>query len=161
MTAITEDYLNITESFQYSNAIEKINYITAEPNPNININGIGTVVQITINPMGEWLRPAGAYLYVEGNLTKEDGTHFEKDPQGEYPDIALVNNAFPFLFSNMTYLLNSVELESFNNPGELTTIKALLTKQNSFAGIDQCWSLDTYDGQFDNEINYYPISNFL
>jgi len=35
-------------------------------------------------------------------------------------------------------------------------LKGLVSKTKSFTGLDQCWSLDTYDGSYNKKRAYYP-----
>ena len=73
------------------------------------------------------------------------------------PAISFANNGISYLFQNMAYKLNDVEIESFNLCGWATTMKGLLTKPKTFNALDQCWMPDTYDGKFNNLYTYYPI----
>ena len=51
-----------------------------------------------------------------------------------------------YLFSEARYHIDDNQVERFQYPGQTTTIDALLTKSNTFNGLDQCWSLDTGNG---------------
>jgi hypothetical protein len=63
MTAVQEDYLNISESFEYDNSVEKINYIANDPQIGCNYNQQGNII-ITINPTSDWLLPSkGFFIY--------------------------------------------------------------------------------------------------
>ena len=66
---------------------------------------------------------------------------------------------FPYLYNTIRYTVNDVEVESFNYPGQCTTIKHLLTKPNYWTASDIGWDIDTYDGSFvRSDVIYYPIS---
>ena len=122
MTEIIEDYHNISEDLKYDNSVTKIDYIANDQQVNINYNRNGNNIIITINPSADWLLPHKSFLCVEGQLTQADWTLYAADAQGNYPDIALTNNPFPFLFSNIKYSINEVEVENFSYPGYVTSL---------------------------------------
>ena len=112
-----------------------ITYISREPESS-RFN-VGNNIRIVINPTSNWLLnllPSKAYLYVEGVLVQTDGT--PKNMQGEYPNVALVNNAIMHMFSIATYSINDFQIESFGSPGYATLIKGLVGKTKSFTGLD-------------------------
>jgi len=57
---------------------------------------------------------------VEGVLVQADGTTYTKNMQGEYPNVALVNNAMMHMFFIATYSINDFQVESFGSPGYAT-----------------------------------------
>ena len=57
--------------------------------------------------------------------------------------------------------MNDVEVESFNYPGQCTTIKHLFTKPNFWTASDIGWDIDTYDGSLmlvRSDVIHYPVS---
>lgn len=158
MVEVSEQYLNIAEPFEYDSSVSKINYLTQDPRIGTNLNSTQQTI-ITINPTDDWLLPSRSYIYVEGRVLNTDGTRFTKDAAGNWPDITLTNNFFPYLYSVIRYTVNDVEVESFNYPGQCTTIKHLLTKPSYWSSKDIGWDLDTYNGSFiRSDVLYYPIS---
>lgn len=154
MVKISDEYLNITEPFEYDSSVSKIVYLSQDPRIGTDLNAL-TQTFITINPTDDWLLPARSYLYIEGKLLQADGTQFTKDLTGNWPDITLTNNFFPYLYNTLRYTINDVEVESFNYPGQCSTIKHLLTKPNYWNATDMGWEIDTFDGKPDT--NLYPI----
>jgi len=152
---VREEYLDLTEKVQLDNSVSDITYISREPESG-RFN-IGDTIRIVLNPTSNWLLPSRAYLYVEGALVRGDGTPYEKDEQGEYPNITLVNNAIMHMFSIATYSINDFQVESFGNPGYATLMRGLVSKTKSFRGLDQCWSIDTYNGSYNRKHAYYPM----
>ena len=65
---------------------------------------IGDNIRIVINPTSNWLLLYKAYLYVEGVLVQTDGTPYTKNMQGEYANVALVNNAIMHMSVSYTHL---------------------------------------------------------
>ena len=94
MQDVREEYLDITEKAQIDNSVSDITYISRELESSR--YNVGDNIRIVINPTSNWLLPSKAYLYVEGVLgvlVQTDGTPYTKNMQGEYPNVALVNNA--------------------------------------------------------------------
>jgi len=93
--------------------------------------------------------PCEAYFYVEGKITKDAAgtTPFTPLAPGVWPDYALINNFFPYLFEGFSYSIQDTVIEDYNEPGHATTLYHLLTKKASFKGDDMGWIPDTYDGQ--------------
>ena len=157
MVEISEQYLNITEPFEFDSSVSKIVYLSQDPRIGTDLNAL-TQTFITINPTDDWLLPSRSYLYVEGRLLKNDGTAFTKDAIGNWPDITLTSNFFPYLYNTIRYTINDVEVESFNYPGQCTTIKHLLTKPNYWNASDMGWELDNYDGSsVRTDVKCYPV----
>ena len=98
---VREEYLDITEKAPIDNSVSDITYISREPESS-RFN-VGDNIRIVINPTPNWLLPSKAYLYVEGVLVQADGTPYTKNMQGEYPNVALVNNAIMHMFSCLLY----------------------------------------------------------
>jgi len=160
MVEVSEQYLNITEPFEFDSSVSKIVYLSQDPRIGTDLNA-PTQTIITINPMhtkDNWVLTSKSYLYVEGRLLQSDGTRFARDVSGNWPDIALTNNFFAYLCSTLRYTINDVEVESFNYPGQCTTLKHLLTKPNYWTASDMGWNLDTYDGSsVRTDAIYYPV----
>ena len=156
---VHEDYLNITEAYRYDDSVRKISEIEKEPPNSVNYNQVGDI-SITIDPSSNWLLPSKSYLYIEGRVLESiDGTTFQNIQMHNkaYPDLALGNNAMMYLFSNAKYSINDYEIENFNYPGHTTTIHGLISTPKAYNGLDQCWALDTYDGQIVSSLIYVPI----
>ena len=141
----------------YDSSVIDISWIAQDPQIGIDINS-NTTTRITINPTGDFLKPCDSYLYVEGKVTMADGSTIRPIIRNIWPNIALQNNFFPFLYNTMTYTINDVEIENFTAPGQCTTMYHLLTTRRGFNGSDIGWELDTYDGCASYyEIPYNPI----
>ena len=107
MVEISEEYLNISEPFEFDSSVSKIVYLSQDPRIGTDLNAL-TQTFITINPTDDWLLPSRSYLYVEGKLLQTDGTPFTKDVSGNWPDIALTSNFFPYLYNTLRYTINDV-----------------------------------------------------
>lgn len=141
----------------YDSSIIDISWIAQDPQVGVDINS-NTTTRITINPTGDFLKPCDSYLYVEGKITMNDGSAIRPIIRNIWPNVALQNNFFPFMYNTMTYTINDIELENFTAPGQCTTMYHLLTTRRGFNGLDIGWELDTYDGSVDYyEIPYNPV----
>lgn len=157
MVEVSENYLDITEAFEFDSSVSKIVYLSQDPRIGTDLNA-PTQTIITINPTDDWLLPSKSYLYVEGSLLQSNGDRFVRDASGNWPDIALTNNFWPYLYNTIRYTVNDVEVESFNYPGQCTTIKHLLTKPNYWTASDGGWQVDTFNGSsVRTDAIYYPV----
>jgi len=68
MVEVSEQYLNITEPFDFDSSVSKIVYLSQDPRIGADLNA-PTQTIITINPTDDWLLPSKSYLYVEGRRT--------------------------------------------------------------------------------------------
>ena len=67
MVEVSEQYLNITEPFEFDSSVSKIVYLSQDPRIGTDLNA-PTQTIITINPTDDWLLPSKSYLYVEGRF---------------------------------------------------------------------------------------------
>ena len=118
-------------------------------------------IRFTLTGGDAYIVPSESFLYMEGRLVKDDGTPITKDAQGDYPNIVLGNNAPMYLFRDIKYTIDDVEIESFSRPGFATQIKGLLTKSSSYRALNQCWAIDNYDGQSNPIVEYSGIPPFM
>ncbi|XP_055842535.1 uncharacterized protein LOC129909483 [Episyrphus balteatus] len=105
--------LNITHGPSYDNSISKFEYHSYSPflqsfNPSDEI-------RIPIQQQDLCVLPCESYIYIEGCLTKSDG---KPSSTGK-----LSNNAIAFLFEEIHYELNGVNIENNKNVGITTSMK--------------------------------------
>lgn len=105
--------LEIFREPEYSDAIIKEeNYIFYPAADNFNLND---EIRIPIRNQDLYTVPGESYIYIEGNFNVKEGT-------GE---CVLTNNAYAFLFDQVRYELNGIEIDRCNMPGITCTMKAL------------------------------------
>lgn len=155
-----ESALTIDEDIFRAESIIDKDYYPADIPSGTNLNS-DTSFTMDISQSNSWLQPSESYLYLEGRvLANADGTRIGKleGSNKQWPDFALLNNFFPYLFSSVKYSISNVEVEGFSFPGQCTTMYHLLTKERDFNGLDEGWELDTYDGSASTkDIQYYPF----
>ncbi|KAF0708810.1 Uncharacterized protein FWK35_00025456, partial [Aphis craccivora] len=71
-------------------------------------------VRIALHNTESYTLPCGSYIYIEGIITK---------PAELTDDIRFINNGLAFLFSEMKYKLNGIQIQKLANPGITTTLK--------------------------------------
>ena len=136
--------LNIANSAVYDNSITKVEYHSYAPFINTFENN--NEIRISIQHQDLYLLPSDSFIYIEGSLTKSDGTATASG--------RLVNNVVPFLFEEIRYELNGVEIDRNRNMGYTSTIKNFLSlneaESNSLmnAGWSERPSITTTDGHF-------------
>ena len=105
--------LNITQTPGYDNSISKIEYHSYSPflqsyNPSDEI-------RISIQQQDLSILPSESFIYIEGTLKKSDDLISETG--------RLSNNAMAFLFVEIHYELNGVDIECNKNVGITTSLK--------------------------------------
>lgn len=110
--------LQITDAVRFDDSVTKEEYHTYySTSNNFNLND---EIRISIRHQDIYTAPCDSYIYIEGNF-KESST------AGETGTCALTNNAYAFLFDQIRYEINGVEVDRCDNPGITSTIKALVS----------------------------------
>lgn len=145
---MTDNYLEVKEKYKADESIEKMNYVDYDPYSGGNLNTPGAI-RIQILNQDEFLLPSRSYIHLEGNLLDNEDNRIGSNKPGsgdknEY--INLINNAFMYLFDSAYYRINNSEIEGYNNLGQATTIKSLITYPSNFAeGHQFLWIPDHGD----------------
>lgn len=82
-------------------------------------------IRITIQSQDSYLLPCESYIYMQITATTA-GAHGENDPE-----INFVNNFISFLFSDVRYELNGVEIDRVRNVGRSSTMKLSIASRTS------------------------------
>ena len=120
------DKLKFTDTPIIDEIIEEYDYHECEPIAGTSLNNGGDI-RISIQSQDVFTHPSENYLIFEGRLTKADGTLYAKAD-----DVALTNNAIVHLFNRIEYHLSIQLIESFNYPGQATTMLGLLKSPDDF-----------------------------
>src|SRR6478609_2044349 len=138
---ISNNCLDILEPVEYDNSIESKHYVDYTPQSQNNLNILGSPIIIEINAGDNYILPSDSVLYIKGQLVRANGNVYDNDAE-----VALVNNAMMFLFSDIRYSIGNMNAESINNPGQVTTILSYLSQPDDFntsSGLNMCWCKDT------------------
>ena len=111
---------NLTEVVQEDSSIVSQQSFPFNPITGTQYNNAG-IVQINIENQAEYFLPSQSWLQIDGRLLHDnDGAYAVGD------NVALINNAPMYCFSNIKYYLGGNEIESVNEPGQATTMLGLL-----------------------------------
>lgn len=146
------DILNIDVSPFFDNRITKIELHTYNPYANTTFEN-NDEIRIPIQQQDLYALPSKSFLYVEGKLSLPKGT--DKDDK-----VYLDNNCVSFMFDEIRYELNGVEIDRSRNPGITTTLKnyACLSVAKSNALSNAGWDIekknDAYTATATTERNF-------
>ena len=128
--------LNLLETVQEDTSITSQQLFPFNPINGTQYNNAG-IVQINIENQAEYFLPSQSWLQIDGRLLQEDDQAYANNS-----NVALVNNAPMYCFSNIKYFLGGNVIESVNEPGQATTMMGLLKNERSSPGLNQCWAID-------------------
>src|SRR6476661_8551720 len=151
---ISNNCLDILEPVEYDNSIESRYYMDYTPQSQDNLNTLGSPIIIEINAGDNYILPSDSVLYIKGQLVRANGNPYDNDAE-----VALVNNAMMFLFSYIRYSIGNMNVESINNPGQVTTILSYLSQPDDFntsSGLNMCWYKDTTNNANSRKYNALP-----
>ncbi|XP_066590650.1 uncharacterized protein [Prorops nasuta] len=111
------DILDIQESPVLDNRITKIEIHGYNPYANTNLRN-NDEIRIPIQHQDLYILPSQSFLYIEGKVTRTD--------EGK-DEIYLDNNCMAFLFDEIRYELDGVEIDQCRNVGITTSIKNYLS----------------------------------
>ena len=137
---MTSQILKFAEKPIIDESIQEYEYHEYLPLAGANLNIAGEI-NINIELQDLFSHPSESYLVFEGRLTKNDDTAYANADA-----VALCNNGIMYLFSNISYRLASLEIESINHPGPASTMLGLLKYSDDFSkaqGLNQLWQKDT------------------
>ena len=86
--------------------------------------------------------PPKSYINIKGQLRRNDSDN----PYAAANEIALINNAMMYLFTEVKYDLDSTNIEKLSSPGQITSLFGYLSQPDDFstsAGLKYCWNKDT------------------
>lgn len=126
--------LDISQSTSYDNSIESFEYHSYKPYvTSFNKND---EIRIPINQQDLYVLPSLSTLYIEGKVIVKNSK------KEKVSSVHFVNNPVLFLFQDMRYELNGVEIDRIKNAGITTTMKSYLSlnENESKSAIAWGWS---------------------
>ncbi|KAL0850900.1 hypothetical protein ABMA28_006809 [Loxostege sticticalis] len=151
--------LNITQQTSYDNSIESFEYHSYKPYvTSFNKND---EIRIPINQQDLYVLPSLSSLYIEGKVIVYNSTTKEK-----VSNVHFVNNPALFLFQDIRYELNGVEIDKIKNAGVTTTIKSYLSLNENESKYARVWGWspeginNTSGGEFSVSIPLNKILGF-
>lgn len=151
--------LNISQPTSYENSIESYEYHSYKPY--ISSFNTNDEIRIPINQQDLYVLPAASTLYIEGKVSVRSST-----TKSTVTSVHFVNNPILFLFQDIRYKLNGVEIDKIKNAGLTTTIKSYLSlneNESKFAkacGWSPTGTTITNNGIFSTSIPLNKILGF-
>src|SRR5881628_564756 len=138
-TDVFSELLDTVEPYRVDESFTYESTIAIQPSSQHNLN-IGGPIDFQSMYQDGYFLPAESYITIQGRLVKQDGTLYDNE------EVALVNNAMLYLFSEARYYISDKEIESVLNLGQASSLVGYLTLPDDFstsAGLSRCWSKDT------------------
>src|SRR5271157_5612359 len=139
---VHDEMLDVAEPHHCDEGISSMNFYEYTPQTQANNNTAGHQISIVINNQDIYSLPSKSYISIKGQIKRADNNNvYAADAE-----IALINKAMMYLFTEVKYELGSTTLESINNPGQITSMLGYLSYPDDFstsAGLKCCWSKDT------------------
>ena len=132
--------LNITEKVPVDESIVSYEYREYESTNPAALNSDSTI-EITILNQDVYTQPSKSFLLIEGRLSSTTDNAYDAATQ-----VALINNAIPYMFTHIRYNINGIKIENVGRPGQATTMKGMLAYGDDFSkseGLNMCWKKDT------------------
>lgn len=124
--------LDVLSTPSYDNSVEGIEYHSYKPYvTSFNRND---EIRIPINQQDLYVLPSASTLYLEGTLIVR-----KKDSKDPAASVQFTNNALLYLFQDIRYELNGVEIDKIKNAGVTTTMKSLISMNESESKIANSW----------------------
>ena len=133
--------LDIAESPRFDNSIESYEVHTYNPyNNNFKEND---EIRIPIHQQDIYLLPSASSIYIEGYVSVK-----EKSGEGKLTtkNINFTNNPILYLFQDIRYELNGVEIDRVKNAGITTTMKSYISMSSGDAKVGEIWGWNAVNG---------------
>ncbi|KAL4105018.1 hypothetical protein QTP88_020293 [Uroleucon formosanum] len=104
-------------------------------------------IRISVLNMDSYTLPCESYIYIEGKVNK---------PSDAAGDVRFSNNGLAFLFSEMRYEINGIEIQKLKSPGVSSCLKAYCSyTPNDLNALENA----AWDSAMDSEDNKNFMSN--
>lgn len=124
--------LEILSAPTYDNTVEGIEFHSYKPY--ITSFNRNDEIRIPINQQDLYILPSASTLYLEGTIIVS-----KKDSKEKASSVFLTNNFLLYLFQDIRYELNGVEIDKIKNAGVTTTMKSLVSMNESESKISYAW----------------------
>lgn len=121
---VNGNILNIKDNILFDESIVRYDYHTISPYASSTLEN-NDEIRLAIHQQDILTLPSESYIQISGRLSCGDGKSI---PTAE----GLGNNAMPYLFSEIRYELNTIEIDRVRNPGITSLLKGL----PSFTALD-------------------------
>ena len=109
-----DSYLDVTADYVDECKITQMNYHSFTPYSNMSLSN-NDEIRINILNMDAYTLPCESYIYIEGKVNK---------PIDAVGEVRFSNNGLAFLFYEMRYEINGIEIQKLKSPGVSSCLKA-------------------------------------
>jgi hypothetical protein len=140
-------YLNVGEGYVNDCKITQMQYHSFQPYSN-NAFSNNDEIRISVQNMEVYTLPCESYIYIEGKVNTP------KDVGQGIGTFNFTNNGLAFLFSEMRYEINGIEIQKLKYPGISSALKGYCSYTPNDLHVLQnaCWS---------NDLNTEVNKNFM
>ncbi|KAL4142036.1 hypothetical protein QTP88_004568 [Uroleucon formosanum] len=152
--------LDVSGGYVYDCRITQIGYYSFLPYSTSALSN-NDEVRIALHNTESYTLPCESYIYIEGTVTKPDDL---------IDDIRFMNNGLTFLFSEMKYELNGIQIQKLVNTGITSTLKGNCSynKSDIVSHYNAAWDDDVKNvnkdfiegGVFNGCINFKDLFGF-
>ena len=144
------DILDIRHGPVFDETIWEKEYHTHNPYNSSKL-GNNDEIRIPIQHQDAYTLPCESYLYIEGRITKADGSAGSTVP--------FINNAIAYLFEEIRYELSGITIDTSKRVGINSTLKGLvsITSHDTNALHTACWFLPHADNKAPNANGYFDF----
>lgn len=137
--------LQIMDLPQHDNSIES--YEIHSYNPYTTSFKENDEIRIPIHQQDLYLLPSGSSIYIEGYASVSS-----KDPAGKIvkKDVVFINNPMSYLFQDIRYELNGVEIDRIKNAGITTTLKSYVSMNEGESKAAAVWGWNLNGTKLEN-----------
>lgn len=150
--------LHINDLPKFDNSI--VSFEIHSYNPYGNSFKSNDEIRIPINQQDIYILPSASYIYIEGRATV-----VSKDADGKVTrkSVNFTNNYISFLFQDIRYEINGVEVDRIKNAGITTTLKSYLSmnEAESKAAAVWGWSLNGFKNNVGIFSALIPLNKML
>lgn len=115
MTALRPDVLHITDNVQFQSAISHCDFQMHQPLASSSTFSYNDEIRIQVQDQDAISIPGESYIILEGQIKRNPATS----------NATFINNGLAFLFDEVRYLLNSIEVDRTRNLGYASLMKGL------------------------------------
>lgn len=124
--------LHITDHPQFDNSIQS--YEVHTYNPYKNSYRENDEIRIPVHQQDIYILPCASFIYIEGHANLTDKEH---KPANKI--VQFTNNPILFLFNDIRYKINGVEVDRVKNAGISTTIKSYVSMNEGESKVAAMW----------------------
>ncbi|XP_060874004.1 uncharacterized protein LOC132947789 [Metopolophium dirhodum] len=141
-----DSYLDVGVDYVDECKITQKHYHSFTPYSNMSLSN-NDEIRISVLNMDAYTLPCESYIYIEGRVNK---------PSDAVGDVRFSNNGLAFLFSEMRYEINGIEIQKLKTPGVASCLKAYCSyTPNDLNTLENA----AWDSAMDGEDNKNFMSN--